>query len=226
MKPPLYPEIPTHVSEPLCSPTRNPVSNRLMLNHSGFWSQTKTIWKKYSILETVFTVSILWAWQESDWASDWFVQYCFSFNSPAFKQHIELSQETPWLGVHLHTALPVHLLLATSLSFPVLSVWIPLQGKAVFLCNPQFNTLTWHQHLAAVLPASKVLSLPFMPLLLKAFSFPFLSALLHPLWWGLCFFPFPFLLSWKRASNTAEGSTSRKVRQTQRYDQNQQHIAH
>lgn len=129
--------------------------------------KSKANWKRYSILETVFTVSILWAWQESDWASYWFVQYCFSFNSPAFKQHTELSQETPCLGVHLHTAHPVHLLVATSLSFPALSVWTPLQGKAVFLCNPQFNTLTWHQHFAAVFPVNKVLSLPFMPLCLK-----------------------------------------------------------
>lgn len=52
------------------------------------------------------------------------------------------SQEMPWSWVQLHAALPARLVLVTSLSFPIPSVWIriPLQGKIIFLCNPQFNT--------------------------------------------------------------------------------------
>lgn len=104
--------------------------------------KSKANWKRYSILETVFTVSILWGWQESDWASYWFVKNCFSFNSPAFKQHTELSQETPCLGVHLHTAHPVRLLLATSLSFQ-LSQYEHLCREKLFFCTIP-NLILWH----------------------------------------------------------------------------------
>lgn len=124
-------------SEASLKPTRNPVSSRLMLNHKQI-RKNRAHWRQC-------------AWHGNNWAPYWFVECCFSFDSPAFNQLTE-PPLSPWFGVHLHAAPPAHLLLVTSLSFPIASVWIriSLQGKVIFLCNPQFNTLTWHQYPAAI----------------------------------------------------------------------------
>lgn len=136
------------------------------------------------------------------------------------------SQEMPWSWVQLHAALPARLVLVTSLSFPIPSVWIriPLQGKIIFLCNPQFNTDMASISCCNLFPLIKL-----YPFLLCPFSLSRSIFLLSLPCFNLprgFLFSFPFLLSWKLASGTAEGSTPRKVRQTQHYYQNQQHIAH